>query len=148
MLRVFKRFIPITEGYRGSRYLVREQRRMAGTPLLAVLLLITVSDVIFAVDSIPAVFAVTQNAFVAFVLSGAVERFRYLKVSLAAVLGFVGVKLALHQVVRVPTGLSLAVIALLFGAGIAASWIRRRRAEPSTTSPDPESSPPARLEAG
>jgi tellurite resistance protein TerC len=163
VLRVFKRFVPITEGYRGSRYLVKEERRIAGTPLLAVLLLITVSDVIFAVDSIPAVFAVTQNAFVAFtsnalavlglrplffVLAGAVERFRYLKVSLAAVLGFVGLKLVLHQVVQVPTGLSLGVIALFLGTGIVASWIRRRRSDPPTVQRRPDTSPPARLGTG
>ena len=99
-LRTLLRLLPITEEYRGRRYLVKEGGRTAATPLLAVLVLITVSDVIFAVDSIPAVFAVTQNAFVAFssnalavlglrplffVLPGALERFRYLKVSLAAV---------------------------------------------------------------
>jgi tellurite resistance protein TerC len=141
VLRIIRRFVPLTDGFRGRHYLVKEGGRTAATPLLAVLVLITVSDVIFAVDSIPAVFAVTQNAFVAFtsnalavlglrplffVLAGAVGRFHYLKFSLAAILAFVGLKLALHDVWAVSTGLSLGVIALLLAAGMGASWIRRR----------------------
>ena len=142
VVRVLRRVVPVADDYRGERYVVREDGAMVVTPLLVVLVLITVSDVIFAVDSIPAVFAVTQNAFVAFssnalavlglrplffVLAGAVERFHYLKASLAAVLGFVGLKLILHEVVKVPTGLSLGVIAALLAACILASWMRGRR---------------------
>ena len=141
VVRALRRVVPVANDYRGERYLVREDGATVVTPLLVVLVLITVSDVIFAVDSIPAVFAVTQNAFVAFssnalavlglrplffVLAGAVERFHYLKASLAAVLGFVGLKLILHQVVEVPTGLSLGVIAALLGTGIVASLLRGR----------------------
>ena len=141
VVRGLRRVMPVTEGYRGKRYLVREGGRLAATPLLAALALVTVSDVVFAVDSIPAVFAVTRDAFVAFssnalavlglrplffVLSGALERFRYLRQSLAAVLAFVGMKLVLHRVIEVPTSVSLGVIATLLTAGILASWIRGR----------------------
>jgi tellurite resistance protein TerC len=141
-LQALRRFLPITDGYRGGRFLVRESGRIAATPLVAVLVLLTVSDVIFAVDSIPAVFAVTQNAFIAFtsnalavlglrplffVLAGAVERFHYLKAALATILGFVGLKLILHRFVEIPTPLSLAVIAGVLGIGVAASWLRLRR---------------------
>ena len=140
-VKTLRRVVRVTDDYRGERYVVRENGAVFVTPLLVVLVLITVSDVIFAVDSIPAVFAVTQSAFIAFssnalavlglrplffVLAGAVERFHYLKASLAAVLAFVGLKLILHQVVSVPTGVSLGVIAGLLGAGILASWIRGR----------------------
>jgi len=142
VLRVLRRVMPVTDSYEGSRYLVRRDGRRAATPLLAVLALITVSDVIFAVDSIPAVFAVTRDAFIAFssnalavlglrplffVLSGALEHFYYLKYSLAAILAFVGMKLILHQTVDVPTAISLAVIAGLMAVGIAASWMKERR---------------------
>jgi tellurite resistance protein TerC len=156
MLRTLRRFLPITDGYRGNRFLVRERERIAATPLLAVLALLTVSDVIFAVDSIPAVFAVTQNAFIAFtsnalavlglrplffVLAGAVERFHYLKASLAAVLGFVGLKLILHRVIEVPTPVSLAVIAGILAIGVGASWLRLRAiGARKTTSSEPEPS--------
>jgi len=148
ILRGLRRVIRLTDDFRGERYLVREGESVVATPLLAVLALVTVSDVIFAVDSIPAVFAVTQNAFIAFssnamavlglrplffVLAGAVRRFHYLKASLAAVLAFVGLKLILHQAVNVPTALSLGVIAAILAAGVVASWIRTRvRHETST----------------
>ena len=159
-LRTLLRLLPITEEYRGRRYLVKEGGRTAATPLLAVLVLITVSDVIFAVDSIPAVFAVTQNAFVAFssnalavlglrplffVLAGALERFRYLKVSLAAVLAFVGLKLVLHRTWAIPAGASLAVIAALLGAGMGVSWIRGRMGRVPPKGPRGAATPPASL---
>jgi TerC family integral membrane protein len=141
VVRVLRRVVRVTDDYKGERYIVRDGAGLSVTPLLVVLVLITVSDVIFAVDSIPAVFAVTQNAFVAFssnalavlglrplffVLAGAVERFHYLNISLAAVLGFVGLKLILHRVVTIPTGFSLGIIAALLAAGLLGSWIHGR----------------------
>ncbi len=140
-MRLLRRAVPVTEAYEGPAFLVRRNGRTFATPLLAVLALLVVTDVVFAVDSIPAIFAVTQDAFVAFsanalavlglrplyfVLADAVERFRYLRVSLAAILGFVGAKMVLHEVVRIPTGVSLAAVVGLLGAGIGASWIRGR----------------------
>ena len=154
-LKTLGRVLPLTGGYRGGRFVVRENGRIAGTPLLAVLALLTVTDVIFAVDSIPAVYAVTQNAFVAFtsnalavlglrplffVLAGAVERFHYLKASLAAILGFVGLKLILHREIEMPTALSLAVIAAALGIGIGASWLRLRRISARRGAPEREPS--------
>jgi tellurite resistance protein TerC len=136
-VRALSRVIPLTDGYRGGRFLVREGGRAAATPLLAVLVLIVVADVVFAVDSIPAVFGITRDAFVAFtsnalavmglrplyfVLADAVRRFRFLRASLAAVLAFVGAKMMIHEALAIPTAVSLAVVVLVMGAGVAASW--------------------------
>ncbi len=136
-MRAMSRLVPITDGYRGGRFLVRERGHTAATPLLAALVLIVVADVVFAVDSIPAVFGITRDAFVAFtsnalavmglrplyfVLADAVHRFRFLRISLAAVLGFVGLKMIAHEAVAIPTAVSLAVVVALMGVGVAASW--------------------------
>jgi tellurite resistance protein TerC len=136
-IRALSRVVPITDDYHGGRFLVRGARRTAATPLLAVLVLIIIADVVFAVDSIPAIFGVTRNAFVAFtsnalavmglrplyfVLADAVQRFRFLRLSLATVLAFVGVKMIAHEAVAIPTLVSLAVVVGVMALGIAASW--------------------------
>lgn len=137
MMRAMTKVMPFTDEYRGGDFTVREGGRRRATPLLAVLVLIIVADLIFAVDSIPAIFGVTSVAFVAFtsnalavmglrplyfVLADAVHRFRFLRFSLAAVLAFVGVKMIVHDWVPIPTGVSLAVVVLVMGVGVAASW--------------------------
>src|SRR6266540_4583713 len=122
MLRLVRRMVPVTERYQGQRLLIHSHGRLLATPLLAVLIMVEVTDVVFAVDSIPAIFAVTQDAFVVFasnalailglrslyfVLAGAVGRFRYLKPALAALLAFVGVKMLISDLVHIPVGISL-----------------------------------------
>ncbi|HEX8100035.1 MAG TPA: TerC family protein [Actinomycetota bacterium] len=151
VLRVVRRFIPMTEGYEGQRLAVKRGRRLVATPLFAVLILVEVTDVVFAVDSIPAIFAISRDPFVVFssnalaimglrslyfVLAGAVARFRYLRPSLGVLLGFVGAKMLLSEVVHIGTEISLAVIVAILGTGIVASWLRpgqeeldRRRAK-------------------
>jgi tellurite resistance protein TerC len=145
-LRVMRRVIPITQDYEGQRLLVRRDRRLMATPLLAVLVIIEATDLVFAIDSVPAVFSVTSDAFIAFtsnamailglrslyfVLSGAVGRFAYLKPALAAILAFVGLKMLLSDVVEIPVWLSLAVIVFILFAGMAASiFLSRRRSVP------------------
>jgi tellurite resistance protein TerC len=139
VLRAVRRLLPLTDGYEGQRLTVRKAGRLRATPLLAVLVVVEATDVAFAIDSIPAVFAVTQDSFVVFasnamailglrslyfVLAGAVGRFRYLRQSLAALLAFVGVKMLLSSVVEIPTGLSLGAIVAILGTGIAASVLR------------------------
>jgi tellurite resistance protein TerC len=136
-MRAMSRVVPITDCYRGGRFLVRERGRTAATPLLAAVVLIVVADVVFAVDSIPAVFGITRDAFVAFtsnalavmglrplyfVLADAVHRFRFLRISLAAVLAFVALKMITHEAVAIPTIVSLAVVVAVMGVGVAASW--------------------------
>lgn len=133
MLRLFRRILPVTDDYHGFRLVTRHGGRLMATPLLLVLLTIEGSDLLFAVDSIPAVFAVTRDPFIVFtsnifailglralffLLAGIIDQFRYLKYGLGLVLSFVGVKMLLVAVgVKVPIGLSLSVIAgLLFGS--------------------------------
>jgi tellurite resistance protein TerC len=110
------------------------------TPLLAVLAMVEATDVVFALDSIPAIFGVTREPFLVFsatalamlglrsmyfVLAGAVRRFQYLNAGLAIILAFVGIRFMLENVVHVPTGVSLAVIATVLGTAVAASLLKR-----------------------
>ena len=114
------------------------------TPLFLTLVLVEFTDLVFAVDSIPAIFAVTTDPFIVytsnvfailglrslyFVLRGAVSKFHYLKLSLAAVLTFVGVKMVLSDLYKIPVAVSLVVIATLLAVGVIASLWRNRRAE-------------------
>jgi tellurite resistance protein TerC len=136
--RLFQRFIPSTRDYHGNHMVVRENGRLLATPLLAVLVVVEVSDVIFAVDSIPAVFAVTEDPFIVytsnvfailglrslyFLLADVVHRFRYLKLGLVGILAFVGVKMLISDFVKVPIVLSLAFIALTLLLAILASLL-------------------------
>ncbi|MFN9704007.1 MAG: TerC family protein [Planctomycetota bacterium] len=122
-----------TTGFHGQQFLVREAGRWHATPLLLALVLVEITDVIFAVDSIPAVFAVTTDPFLVFtsnifailglrslyfVLAGMADRFVYLKPGLGIVLLFVGGKLLLHGVVKVPSWLSLTVIVVVLAGAV------------------------------
>jgi tellurite resistance protein TerC len=130
------RIVPITPVLRGSRFLVRQGGRLVATPLLIALLVVETTDLVFALDSIPAVFAVTREPFLVytsnvlamlglrslyFVLAPAVERLQYLRVGLAAILVFVGGKMFLADVVDVPTWVSLAVVAAALACALAFS---------------------------
>ncbi|SHN88378.1 tellurite resistance protein TerC [Geodermatophilus obscurus] len=136
-LRLFRRYVPMTDAYHGQRFLIRRDGVLLATPLLAVLVLVEVTDVVFAVDSIPAIFAVTDEPFLVFtanafavlglramyfLLADLIHRFVYLKAGLALVLMWVGVKMLLKiDVYYIPTTVSLAVIATILGVSIAAS---------------------------
>ncbi len=135
-LRAFKRVIPTTDEYHGQRFVIRKAGKLLATPLMAVLVLVETSDIIFAVDSIPAIFAVTSDPFLVFssnafailglralyfMLAGMIDRFVYLKVGLAVVLVLVGVKMLLADVVHIPVWISLAVIAATITISIVAS---------------------------
>jgi tellurite resistance protein TerC len=145
-LRYLRRLVPITTDYRGTRFLVREAGVLMATPLLAVLVVIETTDILFAVDSIPAIFAVTDDAFIVFssnafailgmrvlyfMLAGAMHRFVYLKTGLAVVLVFVGVKMLTEELYHMSIWLSLGVIGAVLAISIGASLIvtaRRERA--------------------
>lgn len=140
-IRVIRRFIPTTTSFEGNNFFVHENGIRKATPLFLALIVIEVTDLIFAVDSIPAVFAVTQDAFVAFasnilailglralyfVLADWVGKLRYLKPGLAAVLGFIGIKMLLMEVVKIPSWISLLVIfAILFTAALSSWYVVR-----------------------
>ncbi len=143
VLRLMRRTVPMTETYAGPRFTVREGGRRLATPLLAVLVVVETTDIVFAVDSIPAIFAVTDDTFLVFtsnafailglralyfLLAGLIDRFRYLKTGLAVVLGFVGAKMLLTDVVHIPIWISLVAIACILGVAVAASL--RATAEP------------------
>ncbi|TQS28466.1 TerC family protein [Microbispora sp. KK1-11] len=153
VLRAMRRLIPVTDSYQGQRFLVRQDvdgrdgrpgRRWAATPLLAVLVAVETSDIVFAVDSIPAIFAVTSEPFLVFtsnafailglramyfLLAGAMHRFGYLRYGLAAILVFVGAKMLLADVYKIPVWLSLAVICACLVVSVGASEARNRREE-------------------
>jgi tellurite resistance protein TerC len=142
LLRWAGRFVRSTERFDGHNFFTRDNGRLVATPLFMALLLVEISDILFAVDSIPAIFAVTTDPFIVFtsnifailglrslffILAGLVEKFRYLKVGLAAVLVFVGAKMALMDVYKIPSLISLAVIASTLAIAITASFIVTRR---------------------
>ncbi|WP_333889768.1 TerC family protein [Mycolicibacterium gadium] len=144
VLRAFRRLIPVTDEYHGQKFLMRQAGRWVATPLLAVLVLVEVTDIIFAVDSIPAIFAVTQQSFLVFtsnafailglramyfLLADLMHRFIYLKLGLALVLVWVGIKMLLLEVYKIPTGISLAVVVAILTVAVTASWIRTRPVE-------------------
>jgi len=141
MFRLFKRMVPSTPEYHGERFWVREGGRWLATPLLSVLVLIEITDLIFAVDSIPAIFAVTRDPFIVltsnifavlglralyFCLAGFVDKLRHLKTGLALVLIFVAAKMLLSEFYKVPIGLSLGVIAVLLIGSVVASLLDKR----------------------
>jgi tellurite resistance protein TerC len=142
VIRLMRRIIPVTAKYHGQKFFVREERngRMltVATPLFVVLALVETTDLIFAVDSIPAIFAVTQDAFIVytsnvlailglralyFLLAGVIHKFHYLKLGLSIVLIFVGAKMLLVDVYKVPIGISLGVIGLVLAASVVFSLI-------------------------
>ena len=140
-----RRIIPVSTEYHGTRFFIRQAGVMMATPLLAVLVVIDTTDIIFAIDSIPAIFAVTDHAFIVFssnafailgmrvlyfLLAGAMHRFVFLKHGLAVVLIFVGVKMMTEEVYHMPIVVSLGIIAAVLGGAIAASLFATRNAEP------------------
>lgn len=146
MLRAVRRFVPTTDELHGQRFWVKNARKWVATPLFTVLVLVETSDIIFAVDSIPAIFAVTQEPFLVFtsnafailglramyfLLADLMHRFVYLKVGLAAILVFVGVKMLLLDVYKIPITLSLAVIGVMLTVSVVAS-LRATRETSST----------------
>jgi tellurite resistance protein TerC len=142
VLKLVRRFVPVTQQTVCSSFTLVENGRRVATPLLLALIVVELTDLIFAIDSIPAIFAVTMDPFIVFtsnifailglrsmyfLLAGVIERFRYLKIGLALVLVFVGLKMSLVDFYKVPIGASLAVIALLLGGSIALSLALTRR---------------------
>lgn len=143
VLRLVRRFVPSTSEYHGQAMFVREHGRRLATPLFAVLVVIETSDVIFAVDSIPAILAVSHDTFIVFssnafailglralyfLLADLRDRFDYLQPGLAVILAFVGIKMILSNWYHLPTSISLGFIALVLTVAIVAS-IRRQRPE-------------------
>jgi len=142
VVRLARRFLPLTPAYEGQRFWVRSRTGVLATPLLLVLLVIEWSDLVFAIDSIPAIFAVTRDPFIVyssnifailglralfFVLASAMDRFHYIKPGVALILVFVGLKMVLNGWLHIGTSLSLAVIMTILATAVALS-VRKDRA--------------------
>ncbi len=143
-VRLVRRFINVTPDYQGQRFFIRKDGTLWATPLLLVLVVVETTDVIFAVDSIPAIFAITLDPFIVytsnvfailglralfFLLAGVMDMFRYLKVGLSFVLCFIGAKMMLVDFYKIPIGISLGVVAGILGISILASFfVRPKRA--------------------
>ena len=148
VVRWFKKLMPVTKDYREDRFFVRENGLRHATPLFVVLLLVEFSDLIFAVDSIPAIFAVTKDPFIVytsnvfailglrslyFALAGVMDKFHHLKTGLGIVLAFVGVKMLLgHTEWKIDTHFSLAIIVIILAASVVASliWPKSKSSKP------------------
>jgi tellurite resistance protein TerC len=142
VIRLARKFFPVSAGFDGGRFVTMAGGRRALTPLALVLLAVETTDLIFAVDSIPAVFAVTQNAFLVFtsnifailglrslyfVMAGAIGSFRYLRTGLAGVLVVIGLKMLLARWLQVPTSLSLGVVLVIVAVAMVCSILAARR---------------------
>lgn len=140
VVKLFRRLVPVTDEYHGDKFMVRKAGVLMATPLLLALVMVEVTDLIFAVDSIPAIFAVTEDPFIVytsnvlailglrslyFVLAGVVHKFHYLKLGLAFVLTFVGTKMLLIETpFKIPTLVSLGVIVGIITVAVVASLLR------------------------
>ena len=147
-----RRFVPLSDGLRGQRFIVRENGRWLATPLLVALIWIEVTDIVFAVDSVPAIYALTREPLIVFssnvfailgmrslyfMLAGAVDRFHLLNYGLALVLVFVGLKMVWLNGAfggKLPIEISLGVIALLIGSSMLMSVLFPKQARGAETS--------------
>jgi tellurite resistance protein TerC len=138
VLRLFRRLVPITPDYSGARFFARHQGRLMATPLLAVVVVVEAADVMFAVDSIPAIFGVTTDVFIVFtsnifavlglrslyfLVAGLAQRLVYLKYAISAILAFIGIKIVVQPFFAIPVAISLAVVAGLLALATAVSLL-------------------------
>ena len=146
MLKLVRRFLPVSREYHGTHFLVRQAGKLTATPLLLVLLVVETTDVVFAVDSIPAIFGITRDPFIVFtsnvfailglrslffLLAGMMDRFHYLPVGLGLVLAFVGVKMIIADHYPIPINWSLGVVGILLAGSVLASLLLPPRARKS-----------------
>jgi tellurite resistance protein TerC len=142
VVKFFRRFMPVTEDFVEDKFFVRRAGVLFATPLFLILLIVESTDLVFAVDSIPAIFAVTRDPFLVytsnvcailglralyFLLAGVMDQFQYLKLGLSVVLTFIGVKMVIVDLYHIPVGASLAVVASVLIISILASLWKTRR---------------------
>jgi tellurite resistance protein TerC len=141
VLRLSRKLIPVTNDFHGDKFFIRQPNpkggdRLAATPLFIVMVIVNTTDIIFATDSIPAIFAVTRDPFIVytsnicavlglralyFLLAGVVDKFGYLKLGLAVVLIFIGLKMLLEHFIHIPIVASLGAVGGILGTSILAS---------------------------
>jgi tellurite resistance protein TerC len=155
VIRGFRRVVRVADDYHGERFFLRRAGKLFATPLFVVLIFVEISDLIFAVDSIPAILAITQDAFIVFTsnalailglrsmyfaVGGLMQMFHYLHYGLSAILIFVGGKMLLADVYKIPTAASLGIIVGMLALTIFASWLRQTTpGEPAHTVESPVS---------
>ncbi len=142
LIKLFRRLMPVSAIYAGDKFFIRQAGVLMATPLFLVLLIVESTDLVFALDSIPAIFAVTNDPFIIytsnvfailglrslyFVLAGIIDKFHYLKLGLSVVLTFVGLKMVMADFYKIPIGVSLAVIAIILTIAVVASLLRTQR---------------------
>jgi tellurite resistance protein TerC len=142
VFRLARKYLPLTKGYEGQSFFVRHEGKWLATPMLLVLLVVETTDVAFALDSIPAIFAITRDPFIVytsnvfailglramyFMLAGVLPMFRYLSHGLSLVLMFIGVKMLIESWVEIPTGISLGVVGVLLAGAVVASLVATKR---------------------
>jgi tellurite resistance protein TerC len=157
-VRFLRKFVPVTNGYRGDKFFVRENGVRMATPLFLCLVAVEATDLVFAVDSIPAIFAVTRDPFIVFtsnifailglrslffLLAGVMDRFVYLKTGLAFVLLFVGGKMLVMDWYKVPVLASLGIVFGILAVAVVASLLVTRRKPDENTPTAPPTTPPA-----
>jgi tellurite resistance protein TerC len=151
VLKLVRRLIPLTNRYEGAHFFLRQNGRLVATPLFVVLIVIETTDLVFALDSIPAVLAITHDPFIVytsnvfailglralfFAIVGAMELAYYLHYGLSAILVFVGLKMVASEFYKVPLGVALGMVAGILFVSLFASWVhhrRRRHASESTS---------------
>ncbi len=148
VLRLFRKLMPVTNQYHGKKFFIREAGKWVATPLFLVLLLIETSDIIFAVDSVPAIFAVTEDPFIVytanvfailglrslyFALAAVMRLFHHIHYGLSVILIFVGIKMLLAEVYKIPVTWSLGVIFLVLAISVIASLIWPKKPQESAT---------------
>ncbi len=136
VVRLFRRLMPVTPTYEGQKFFARHAGTLMATPLFVVLLLVESTDLLFALDSIPAIFAITTDPFLVytsnvfailglramyFLLAGVMDKFRYLKMGLAMILVYVGFKMVISEWYHIPTGISLGIIAFVLTIAVLVS---------------------------
>lgn len=144
VVRIFRRFMPVTDDYEGDKFFAKKAGRSLATPLFIVLLVVETTDLIFAVDSIPAIIAITGDPFIVytsnvfallglralyFALGGVMQRFHYLHYGFAIILVFVGIKMLLADIYKIPIGIALGVIASVLFISVIVSVVRPRKAK-------------------
>ena len=143
-LRLFRRWFPVTNEFEGPHFILKRDGRRFATPLLLVLVVIETTDIVFAVDSVPAILAITRDSFIVFtsnifailglrsvyfLLAGMMDAFRFLKVGLSLILAFVGVKMLLTDVFKMHIAVALGVVAGIIAVSVAASLLVPKRPE-------------------
>jgi tellurite resistance protein TerC len=157
VLRLFRRLVPVTENYEGGQFFVRRSGRLFATPLFIVVLVVETTDVIFAVDSIPAILAITLDPFIVytsnvfaimglralyFALAGIMQLFHYLPFGLSFILVFVGIKMLLVDIYKIPISIALGTVAAVLVISVIASIVYPPKTERAPSAADPPDTTP------